>query len=604
MLGNGTTTISKDAFNEEIDFLGANLGFGSSSAFASSLTKYSNRILELMADAAMHPLLTEEEFQKEKEKAIEGLKQGAKSVEAVAGRVGGALSYGIKHPYGEFITEESLKNITLNDVKAYYAKYFNPNNAYMVVVGDVEFKTIKKQIKKTFGKWDEGADVSRTVPQPNPNVQYTQINFIDMPNAVQSNISLTSNVKLKMGDPDYHAVLIANKIFGGGFNSYLNMNLREEHGYTYGARSNVGSSRYGASRFTAGAKVRNMVTDSAIVQTLKEIKRFRTEPVTAEALANAKAKYVGDFVLALERPATIARYALNIKLNNLPADFYKTYLSKINAVTTEDVQRIANKYFADENARFIVVGKGSEILSNLEKTGIPIKYFDKYANAIEKPEFSKPIPDGVTAQTVIDNYFNAIGGKAKAQAVKSVKMNGDFAMEGVPMALTVEMKAMAPNKESMEVSAAGMGAVMKSKWDGTTGYQEQQGRKVPMTEEQITDKKGETSIFPELALDMSNVTLESIVAINGSDNYKVKVMKGDKVSHRFYDVETGLLTQTQSTTNAQGQELTVTTNASKYSEVNGVKFPYVQSIIAGPQVITMNLKTVKVNEGVTDEDFK
>ena len=193
--------------------------------------------------------------------------------------------------------------------------------------------------------------------EPSPNVQFTQINFVDMPNAVQSNISLTNNVELKMNDADYHSVLIANKILGGGFGSYLNMNLREEHGYTYGARSSVGTSRYNASRFTAGAAVRNAVTDSAVVETLKEIKRIKTEPVDAKDLANAKAKYVGDFVLALERPQTIARYALNIKLNNLPSDFYTTYLEKINAVTVEDVTRVANKYFKTENARIVVVGK-------------------------------------------------------------------------------------------------------------------------------------------------------------------------------------------------------------------------------------------------------
>jgi predicted Zn-dependent peptidase len=129
MLGNGTTTITKDAFNEEIDFLGARLGFGPQSAFASSLSKYSDRILELMADAAMNPLLTEEEFQKEKDKLIENLKSGEKSVDQVAGRVGSALSYGTQHPRGEFISEETINNVTLDNVRAFYQKYFNPNKA-------------------------------------------------------------------------------------------------------------------------------------------------------------------------------------------------------------------------------------------------------------------------------------------------------------------------------------------------------------------------------------------------------------------------------------------------------------------------------------------
>lgn len=420
MMGNGTTNIPKDDFNEEIDFLGAFVSFGSSSAYGSSLSKYSERILELMADAVMHPLLTEEEFQKEKDKALEGLKASAKSVETIASRVGAALSYGKAHPYGEFTTEESLNRITLDDVNAIYQKNFNPNNAYLVVVGDVDFKTIKKQITKNFKNWEKSNIPTETIPEPQSNVSNTQINFIDMPNAVQSNVSVTSNVKLKMGDPDYHAVLIANKILGGGFNSYLNMNLREQHGYTYGARSNVGANRYGASRFTAGAAVRNAVTDSAVVESLKEIKRIKTEKVSDEDLKNAKAKYVGDFVLALERPQTIANYALNIKLNNLPDDFYKTYLSKINAVTADDVQRVANKYFTSEKARVIVVGKASEVLTNLEKTGLPINYYDTFANPTEKPELELKLPEGVNVKSVINAYFDAIGGQEKLDKINSL----------------------------------------------------------------------------------------------------------------------------------------------------------------------------------------
>ena len=489
MLGNGTLNIPKDEFNDEIDFLGANLGFGSQSAFASSLSKYSDRIIELMADASINPLLTKEEFEKEKEKLIENLKSQEKSVDAVASRVGGALSYGVNHPRGEFVTEETVKSIEFGDVLAFYEKYFNPNNAYLVVVGDVEMSDVKRQIKEHFGKWEKSAGVDITIPEPKANAQYTQVNFVDMPNAVQSNISLTNNVDFKMNDEDYHAVLIANKILGGGFGSYLNMNLREEHGYTYGARSNISTSRWNASRFTAGAAVRNMVTDSAVVETLKEINRIKTEPVDSKDLSNAKAKYVGDFVLALERPQTIASYALNIKLNDLPEDFYSTYLAKINAVSKDDVMRVANKHFKTENARIVVVGKGSEVLENLEKTGIPIMYYDTYANKTEKPVFSKPLPDGLTAETVIKNYVTAVGGEANLRKVNSTLTNADVTIQGAPFKPKAILKQMSPNKFSMEMIVEGMGTVMKQNFDGENGYTEQQGRKIPMDEKDVTSRK-------------------------------------------------------------------------------------------------------------------
>ncbi len=602
MLGNGTTNISKDDFNEEVDFLGARLSFGFSGGFASSLTKYSDRILQLLADAAMNPLLTSEEFSKEKDKLLEGLKSQAKSVDAVAGRVGGALSYGAEHPYGEFVTEETVNSVSFEDIQSYFTKYFGPNDAYLVVIGDVNTKEVYKRIKKYFGKWKKANDISSFVPEANQNVEALEINFVDMPNAVQSNISITSNVKLKMSDPDYHAVLIANKIFGGGFNSYLNMNLREANGWTYGARSSVGTDKY-ISRFSAGAAVRNAVTDSAIVETIKEIKRFQSEPVEASALANAKAKYVGDFVLALERPSTIAQYAISTKINELPEDFYATYLEKINAVSIEDVQRVANKYFTADNARFIVVGKGSEVVANLEKLGIPIKYFDKYANPTEKPEFSKPIPEGVTASSVMASYIEAIGGKAAVESVQTMLFNAEVTIEGAPFKPTAVIKAMAPNKSSMEMSIAGMGTIMKQKFDGTNGYAEQQGMKQPMSEEDVAEQASQKGLFPEAHYTADEIELMSLSDLDGTDVYKIKV-KGVSESFRYYDANSGLLLREEATEEAQEQSVTTITVHSDYRAVDGVMIPFGRKITAGPQVFGFNASEVVVNSGVTEADFR
>ena len=602
MLGNGTTNISKDEFNEEVDFLGARLSFGFSGGFASSLTKYSDRILQLLADAAMNPLLTSEEFDKEKDKLLEGLKSQAKSVDAVAGRVGGALSYGAEHPYGEFVTEETVNSVSFDDIQSYFTKYFGPNDAYLVVIGDVNTKEVYKRIKKYFGKWKKASDISSFVPEANQNVEALEINFVDMPNAVQSNISITSNVKLKMSDPDYHAVLIANKIFGGGFNSYLNMNLREANGWTYGARSSVGTDKY-ISRFSAGAAVRNAVTDSAIVETIKEIKRFQSEPVEASALANAKAKYVGDFVLALERPSTIAQYAISTKINELPEDFYATYLEKINAVSIEDVQRVANKYFTADNARFIVVGKGSEVVANLEKLGIPINYFDKYANPVDKPEFSKPIPEGVTASSVMASYIEAIGGNAAVESVQTMLFNAEVTIEGAPFKPTAVIKSMAPNKSSMEMSIAGMGTIMKQKFDGTTGYAEQQGMKQPMSEEDVAEQASQKGLFPEAHYRADEIELMSLSDLDGTDVYKIKV-KGVSESFRYYDANSGLLLREEATEEAQGQSVTTITVHSDYRAVDGVMIPFGRKITAGPQVFGFNASEVVVNSGVTEADFK
>ncbi len=602
MLGNGTTTISKDDFNEEVDFLGASINFGATSASASSLTKYSNRILELMADAAINPLFTEEEFQKEKDKAIEGLKSNKKSIDAVASRVSNALSYGKNHPYGEFVTEETLNAITLDNVRSYYQKYFNPNKAYLVVVGDVEASKVKREIKKRFNNWQESVDVTRTMTASSPNLPYTQINFVDMPNAVQSSIKFTNNVNLKMNEEDYHAVLLANYILGGGGEGYLFLNLREDKAYTYGSYSSVSTNKY-IGNFSATASVRNMVTDSSVVAMLSEIKRIRTEKVDTQRLKDAKAKYTGSFVLAIERPETVARYALNTKINSLPEDFYKTYLSKINAVTQDDILRVANKYFLADNGRIVIVGKGSEVIPNLEKSGIPVKYYDTYANSVEKPVFSKPVPKGVTANTVLEKFFAASGGKSKIENVKTLNMDANVKIDAVPFPLTASLKSMTPNKESMEMSAAGMGVLMTQKWNGTTGYGTQQGMRTDLTAEQIAEKKSSRTIFPELEYTTANTVLESIVDVDGNDNYLLKVTKGEETESRYYDVKTGLLSKVESTSKIQGQSITKTILFSNYQDVDGLKLAFVNTIKAGPQNLVINMTSIKINEGVTEADF-
>jgi len=603
MLGNGTTSIEKDVFNEEIDYLGANVSIGFRSSFASSLTKHNDRILELMADAIINPLLTVEEFDKTKDQLIESLKADEKSIDAIGSRVGNALSYGKNHVYGEFITEETLNKISYEDVIDFHKKYTYPNSAYIVVIGDVNYKEVKKSITEKFSVWKKAKKVENDVPVLTPNVGLTEVNFIDLPSATQSSIGVTNNVELKMNDEDYFTALITNNILGGGGEGYLFKNLREDKGYTYGAYSSLGSSRYGVARFSAGAKVRNMVTDSAVTEIVNEIVRIRTELVDAELLKNAKAKYVGNFIMRLERPQTIANYALNIKLNDLPEDFYETYLEKINAVTAEDVKRVANKYFKIANTRIIVVGKGSDVVENLEKVGFPINYFDKYANAVAKPVFNKAIPEGMTALDVVDNYIKAIGGKDILLNVNTLVSNMDVTIPGAPFKPMAISKQMMPNKISFEMKANMGGqtmSLMKRNFSGEKGYMEQQGQKMLMSEEEIMEAKNVEGIFEELYYSENQTELLSINSIDGEDVYKVKVVKNEKTSYRYYAVESGYLISIEE--EDENKNIS-STKYGDYRSVNGIMMPYFMQVNAGGQNLEFNTSEVMVNTELKDSDF-
>ncbi|NAS31253.1 insulinase family protein [Flavobacteriaceae bacterium R38] len=600
LLGKGSTNIDKDSFNDEVDFLGAFINIGSNGGFASGLSKYSERILELFADAALNPNFSEEELEKERNIILDNLKSNEKSVANTARRVESVLAYGKDHPNGEFITKETVNNVNLNDVKDYYRNYFVPGKAYLVVIGDIAFKDVKKQVKKYFSSWVKASPPSLTYSEPS-NAQYTQINFIDTPNAVQSEIAVQNTINLKIKDPDYFPALIANEILGGGGEGRLFLNLREDKGYTYGAYSGIGTNKYTSSTFRASASVRNAVTDSAVVAFLDEINRIITEPVSQEDLSNTKAKYVGRFVRALERPQTIANYALNIETQDLPKDFYQTYLEKINNVTVNEVLEASKKYFTLANAKIVVTGKGSEVLENLNKVSfngkkIPVQYFDKYGASTEKPNYDKPLPEGLTAATVFDKYFDAIGGKTAAEAIKSVYMIAEASVNGA--SLGIELKRTAQN-QSADVISFGGNVVQKTAFNRENGYTMAQGQKIDFSDEQIKNAKIDALPFPELAI--SNAKIERIEAVDGKEAYVVQLREG-KVA--YYDIASGLKVKEVDVQKAPtGQEVTVTTTYSDYKEVNGIKFPFKITRSLGPQSLELKINEIKVNEGISDQDF-
>ena len=601
LLGNGSTNISKDAFNEEVDFLGASLNFGASSAFASSLSKYFPRILELMADAAINPNFTEEEFQKEKEKLLTGLKSQEKDVSAMAGRVQSAIAYGKEHPYGEFATEETVNKVGLEDAKKFYQTYFNPNNAYLVIIGDVDTKAVKKLVKKHFNSWEKGAQVLTNWKNPVAASQAT-INFIDMPNAVQSEVSVQNVVNLQMKDPDYLPTLMANRILGGGGSARLFQNLREDKAYTYGSYSSIGNSKYVPSRFRAYASVRNAVTDSAAVQILEEIQKITSEPVTQKELDAAKATYVGNFVMALERPSTIANYALNIETEGLSKDFYKTYLERINAITIADVQQAAGKYFSTENTQVVVTGKGKEVLENLEKMTfqgkkLPVNYFNTNADQVEKPEYKMELPAGVTAQSVIDQYIDAIGGRTVLEKVKTVSIFASGEVQG--MALNFQLIRTSDNQFMQNIEMMGR-SMSKQVFNGENGYAMMQGQKMDLDPQQAAMIKDEAQPFYELHLDPEAISLEGVEKIDGENAYKVKV-SGNRVA--FYNVASGQKVQEITTTEMMGQTIESTMKFGNYKEASGVMFPFYLGQMMGPQLIEFNIDKVEVNSGVTAEDF-
>ena len=606
LFGEGSKNIEKDTFNEEVDYLGASISMGMGFAFANGLTKHKERIFELLSDAALNPYFEEEELNKEKEKLITAIKGDENNPSSIAQRVRGVLAYTKNHPYGEFQTEESINNVSIKDIEDNYSMMFRPDNAYMVVSGDVKFEEIKKLVDKYFSKWKKSRKVLESkIIQP-IDVKKSEINLIDMPDAVQSELSVMNITDLQTNSEDHHAALVTNFILGGSFNSYLNSNLREENGWTYGAGSSIARNKWTKATFRASTSVRNAVTDSAIVEILNEIHRIRNEYVSDKMLDAAKATYLGNFIMSTEDKSLLADFAVNIKTQNLPEDFYETFISKINDVTKEDVMRVAQKYLKTDNLRIVVVGKGTEIVENLENINynrklLPVRYFNKMGEQIEKPIFNKEISSDITAETIINNYIEKIGGSEKLNSVSTISLEASVTIPGAPFKPKAIIKEKSPNLTSMEMSVEGMGTLMKQKFDGNNGYMEQMGQKIPMENDQLESERSQKGLFDELYMDTAAMEIVSLGPVDGKDAYKIKTKEN---SFNYYDAESGLLIMTEESTTQGGNTITSITKFSDYREVDGILYAFKREINTGPQKIEFEITNVIFNEEISDEFFK
>ena len=594
LMGNGTKNQSKDNFNEEVDYMGASLSLSAGGGYASSLKKYFPRIMEMMSDGLLNPLFTQEEFLKERNILIDGIKSAQKSVPDIASQVGDKLFYGANHPYGEFATIQTVENITLEDVQNYYSTYAKPNNAYLTIVGDVDYKEIKKLVTSLFKGWKKGKLPEYEMPTVN-DVSKNEINFVDMSNAVQSEITVGNIINISMADPDYFALRLANQILGGS-GGRLYENLREDKGFTYGAYSGVTTSRY-VGNFYASTSVRNEVTDSSVVEIINEINRIISDNVSESKLASVKEKFVGNFIMSTERPSTIATFALNIDKYNLPSNFYETYLDNFQKVTVEDIKRVTNKYFKNNNLRIVIVGKGKDVTSSLEKSLYEIKYYDTNGDITEKPDYSVPI--GISANGVLLNYLEAIGGKEKVASVNAVSLLGEAEFQGMKLQLmNINAK---PNKLVVMMMMMG-NVLMKQAFNGEEGYIQQQGVNNPFPQEEMDKLKKSSLPFEEIGwLDNGDVKFSSIESEDGRELYALEV-NGD--TYVYYDKETGLkIKQTQNASMPDGTKVSQTTYYENYISVDGILFPHIIKVPMGPQNMDFNMIQIVVNPEVSDADF-
>ncbi|MEP6937624.1 MAG: pitrilysin family protein, partial [Chthoniobacterales bacterium] len=369
LLDRGTKTRSADEFARQLDFIGASFNAGATSdatfVSADGLTKFQDKILDLFSDAVLHPAFPADELAKEKTKALSAIEAEKKSPGTLGAKLRKAIIFGT-HPYGLSATEQSVKAIEQADVAAFHHTYFLPNNATLAIVGDVKADQVLEQIKKAFDGWKRGP-IPKTDWPKFPEQKGVTIHLIDRPGSVQSNV-LVAQKGVPRNNPMVPELNVLNTALGGGSSGRLFQNLREKHGWTYGAYSSFTFQKVGGI-FSAGAEVRNEVTDLAIAEIMKELNRIRSEPMPELELALQRDYSVGNYLLSLESPERTAERVQEIDLYNLSKDFYRNYAKRLSGVTPPQALDLAKKYISTTDAAIIVVGDASQVKSKLEKFG-------------------------------------------------------------------------------------------------------------------------------------------------------------------------------------------------------------------------------------------
>ena len=593
MLLGGTATRSKDELDEAIDRIGARIGASSTSANASSLKKYNDQLLELFADVLFNPSFPQSELDKLKKQTISGLAAAKDDPNSIVGVVRNAAMYGKDHPYGENETEKTVENIQVEDIKNYYTTYFKPNIAYLAIVGDITADEATELVNKYFAEWQQG-DVPKHDWDAPTAIEGNRVVLVNRAASAQSVINVGYPLDLKPNDPNVIAASVVSRVLGGGASGRLFLNLREDKGYTYGAYGGINPGKLVATLNTS-ASVGTAVTDSATQEFLHELQRLNQKTITQEELDLAKAGLAGSFGRSLEQPSTIASFAINTELQKLPNDYYKNYLKNLEALTLDQINDVAAQYVRGDNLQVTIVGKADDFADKMERFGA-IQFYTVTGD----PEVKIEITDtDVTAEGVIEKYIEAIGGREKLAAVKTLKLVSEAEIQG--MVITIEQ--LVDKDKGLAVQNTKMGGQTLSKvsiaTDKVTVSAQGQSQELPA--EAAGAYQALLDIFPELVYAEKGASLEldGISNVNDEDAYKVKVTQGSLASIEYFSVATGLKLKTES-------ELSGEVTIENYGTYEGIQLPETITIVN--QMVPMPLKAVTkevvINGEIGEDELK
>ncbi|MBR9974541.1 MAG: insulinase family protein [Bacteroidetes bacterium] len=612
LLTAGTTTRSKLQFAQEEDQLGLSIGAGAAddqmSLSGSGLKKNMDKLLALMTDALYNPTFPEDELDKMKKQSLSGLKTVKRDPDAVMGRLQITVGYA-PHPYSHFGIEEDVENTTRSALVDFHEKYFIPNNASLAIVGDVTLKEILPVIKKYFGSWKKGTLPSDNFPKP-AGIDGRTVHLVDL-GKTQTQTAITAQVTgIERRNPDYIPASVMNSIIGGGFSGRLFANLREKHGFTYGAYSTF-EPRKSTGLWQASASVRRVATDSAFTQILLEMERMRNEPIDEETLDMHKQYAAGRFLLGLESASSIATMVQNIFLYNLPKDYYKTYVSNLMKVTPNDIQNIARKYLTTDRIAFLAVGDASVIREPLSALG-EVRMYDTDMNPVSAAQSFAVDIDG---PTLMEKSIEALGGRATLEKITSRVTEGDVSISFGPATAEGSLKEMekAPNKKyqllTLSIDMGGGAQIMESEqWvNGEKAWSRQPMQPTAELAGDELAKTLESEQFNSL-LRWKELGYQPTVTekkeINGKVVYVLQLKKKFDSEELHIDAERFLLVGKVQTAETPQGPMSSTTTIGDYRQVDGLMLPFSITVENPGMNMKATITSYKHNTDIDDAQFK
>jgi predicted Zn-dependent peptidase len=368
LITKGTTTRSAAQIAQTIESVGGSLDSNASLEWTTvsvdALTTNTGLAFDLLNDLTRHATFPQQELDVDKAQVLTFLEQDAVNPTSMANRQFGRIAYG-NHPYGFMTSPETVKNLTRDDVVKFYTTYFKPNNALLVIVGDLTPQTARAQTEQTFGDWPSGSVPDFLKYPPAKLGDTSAIYLIDRPNSQQATIQV-GNRAINARNPDRYALTVVNTVLGGGSASRLYTNLREAKGYTYGVYSRFGQPN-DISTFRVVGDVNQDHAGDALQEILKELQAIRTQPISEKEMEDAKGLLTGNFALSLENPADFAGQLAARNLTGVPIEEFKTYLHSLQQVTPEQATAAAAKYIDSEHPIIVVVGDAKALKPQLEK---------------------------------------------------------------------------------------------------------------------------------------------------------------------------------------------------------------------------------------------